>query len=129
MEKAEYRQPAVRKLHPKLRGATKGLVRTSVLKPDGWIEALFEELCPYTHARPDASDGEIWRSNGPIYVAAAFSAVFELQISTYAAGYVFTKIARREFALLKESEFLFQTPGLLWRDEIASSYQTLCSIR
>jgi hypothetical protein len=112
----------------KLRGATKGPIRTSVLKPGGWAEALYEELCPYTHARPDASDGEIWRSNGPIYVAPAFSAVFQLQISTYAAGYILTKIARRDFALPKDSEFLFKTRGLLWRDDIASSYHKLCSI-
>lgn len=112
----------------KLRSATKGPVRTFVLKAGGWIEALYKELCPYTHARPDASDGEIWRSNGPIYVAAGFSAVFELQISTYAAGYVFTKLARPDFTLPKHSEFLFKTSGLLWRDEIASSYHRLCSI-
>jgi hypothetical protein len=112
----------------KLRGATRGAVRTSVLKPDGWVDALYEQLSPYTHARPDASDGEIWRSNGPIYVATGFSAVFELQISTYAAGYVFAKVARPDFVVPKDSEFLFNTPELLWRDEIASSYQTLCAI-
>ena len=81
----------------------------------------------YTHARPDASDGAIWESNGPIYVAAAFSGVFELQISTYPTGYVFTKLARPDFTLPKHSEFLFMTPGLLWRDEIAACYATLCS--
>jgi hypothetical protein len=108
----------------KLRGA-KPTVRSSILKPSGWVEALYDELCPYTHVRPDASDGEIWQSNGPIYVASAFSGVFELQISTFAAGYVFTKIARPGFKLPKDSEFLFRTPGLLWRDEIANSFAKL----
>lgn len=113
----------------KLRSATKGPVRTVVLKPGGWVEELYEELCPYTHSRPDASDGEIWQSNGPIYVSAAFSAVFELQISTYAAGYVFAKIGRPDFMLPKDTQLLFETPALLWRDEIATSYETLCSVR
>jgi hypothetical protein len=66
----------------KLRGATRGVARTDVLKPGNWPEALYEELCRFTHARPDASDGTIWRSNGPIYVSAAFSAVYELQMTT-----------------------------------------------
>jgi hypothetical protein len=112
----------------KLRGATQSTGRARVLKSSGWAEALYEELCPYTHARPDASDGELWRSNGPIYVASAFSAVFKFQVSTYAAGYVLTKVGRQRFALPKDSEFLFKMTGLLWRDEIASSYHTLCSM-
>src|SRR5215471_14130877 len=92
----------------RIRQSGRGIARTTVLKPGGWLETLYEELCPYTHARPDASDGEIWRSNGPIYVASAFSAVFELQISTYATGYVLTKLARPAFVLPPDSEFLFK---------------------
>jgi hypothetical protein len=109
----------------KLRGATKESIRTTVLKPAGWIEALYEELSPYTHVRPDASDGEMWRSNGPIYVSDAFAAVLELQISTYAAGYVLVRMARPGFVLPTSSEFLFATPSLLWHDEIAASYRAL----
>ncbi len=82
----------------KLRGATKGPIHSTALQHNGWMDALYEELSPYTHTRPDASDGEIWRSNGPIYVAAGFNRVFKLQLSTYAAGYVFAKLARPNFA-------------------------------
>jgi hypothetical protein len=113
----------------KLRGATKAPVRASIFKPDGWMNSLYNKLSAYTHSRPDASDGEMWRSNGPIYVAAAANLVFELQMSTYAACYVLTKIGRPGFALPKISEFLFEKPELLWRDEIASSYRVLCSIQ
>jgi hypothetical protein len=72
----------------KLRGVTKASVPVSIFKPGGWTDALYGELCTYTHSRPDASDGQMWRSNGPIYVAGAFNLVFELQASTYAACYV-----------------------------------------
>jgi hypothetical protein len=112
----------------KIRGATNAAVRASVLKPNGWLEGLYGELCAYAHSRPDASDGKMWKSNGPIYVAAAFSHVFELQISTYAAGYILTKVGRKGFFLSAASDFLFKTPGLLWHDDIASSYHALCSI-
>src|ERR1700730_7464760 len=64
----------------------------------------------------------------PIYVGAAFSLVFELQASTYAACYVLAKVGRPGFALPEASEFLFQTPRLLWLEDIASSYPDLCLI-
>jgi hypothetical protein len=111
----------------KLRGATSGSVPASVLKPGGWADTLYEELCPYTHSRPDASDGEIWRSNGPIYVNEAFEGIFELQLSTYAAGYVFVKLTRPQFGLPKRSGFLFETPSLLWSDDLAAAYNILSS--
>lgn len=113
----------------KLRGATVPAVRASVLKPNGWLDDLYEGLCAYAHSRPDASDGEMWRSNGPIYVVAAFNHVHELQISTYAACYILTKIGRPGFILPTASEFLFKKPDLLWRDDIAPSYRALCAIK
>jgi hypothetical protein len=111
----------------KLRGVTNPAMQALMLKPNGWLEVLYQELCAYTHSRPDSSDGEMWRSNGPIYVTAAFNLVFQLQASTYAASYVLMKVGRPSLTLPKDSEFLFKSPKLLWRDDIASSYRTLCS--
>jgi hypothetical protein len=59
----------------KLRTATDAPMKALIFKPKGWLEALYEELCAYTHSRPDSCDGEMWRSNGPIYVGAAFNLV------------------------------------------------------
>jgi hypothetical protein len=78
----------------KLRGVTKASVPASVFKPNDGIEAPYDELCAYTHSRPDSSDGEMWRSNGPIYVAAAFNQVFELQATTYAVCYVLANVGQ-----------------------------------
>lgn len=118
--------PSCRK---RLHGAAKEPVRTLLFKQSGWMEGLYRNLCGYAHSRPDSSDGEMWKSNGPIYVTAAINLVFQLQASTYAACYVLTKVGRPEFALPKASEFLFETPGLLWSDDIAPSYRTLCSMQ
>jgi hypothetical protein len=112
----------------KLRSVTNAPAQTLVLKPKGWLEALYEELCAFTHSRPDSSDGEMWSSNGPIYVGAVFSRVFKLQASTYAACYVLTKVGRPRFVVPKGSKFLFETPELLWHDDIASGFRTLCLI-
>lgn len=112
----------------KLRSATNAHVQALVFKPKGWLKALYEELCVYTHSRSDSSDGEMWSSNGPVYVGAVFRQVFQLQASTYAARYVLTKVGRPQFTLPKGSEFLFETTELLWHDDIASSFRTLHSI-
>jgi hypothetical protein len=112
----------------KLRSVTKAPVSALIFKPNGWMEALYNELCAYTRSRPDSSDGEMWSSNGPVYVTVAANLVFELQASTYATCYLLAKIGRPNFGLPAGSEFLFTTPDLLWRDDIAASYHTLCSI-
>ena len=109
----------------KLRGITKATVPASIFQPRGWMEALYDELCAYAHSRPDASDGEMWRSNGPIYVTSAFNTVFTLQVSTYAASYVLAKVGRPLLTLPESSQFLFTTPKLLWRDDMASDYHAL----
>jgi hypothetical protein len=113
----------------KLRGATDAAVRKDVLRPNGWIESDYEALCAYAHSRSDSSDGEMWRSNGPIYVTEAFELVFRLQVSTYAGCYVFAKVGRPQLVPLLHSEFLFTSPEVTWLDEIASSYATLCRLR
>jgi hypothetical protein len=113
----------------KLRGVTKEPSHALIFKPNGWLETLYQELCAYAHSRPDSSDGEMWRSNGPIYVGTACNLVFGLQVSTYTACYVLTKVGRPDFVLPKTSELLFKTPELLARDDTASGYRILCSIR
>jgi hypothetical protein len=113
----------------KLRGATKGSVSALAFEPNGWLEALYDKLCAYAHSRPDSSDGGMWSSNGPVYVRSAANLVFELQVSTYGACCVLTKVGRPAFVLPKDCEFLFETPGLLWSDDTAAAHRRLCSIR
>jgi hypothetical protein len=109
----------------KLRRATKGTVPVPIFDPTAWLAALHRELCAYTHSRPDASDGEMWKSNGPIYVTEVFDKVFMLQLTTYAACFILAKIGRPTFSLPASSAFLFTSPGLLWRDDIALSHNAL----
>jgi hypothetical protein len=47
-------------------------------QPGGWLlqkggfpARTFRDLCWFTHSRPDASDGALWQSNGPVYNNAA----------------------------------------------------------
>jgi hypothetical protein len=109
----------------KLRGVTRSYVPTPVFAPKGIAAALYEELCAYTHSRPDASDGEMWSSNGPIYVTSAVNLAYKWQMTTYATCYLLSRIGRPSLTLPKTSQSLFTTPGILWRDDIATSFNAL----
>ena len=106
----------------KLRVATRGRPQQA-FKPTGWLDALYDKLCGYAHARPDANDGAMWRSNGPIYVNDAFNQVYQLQVSAFATCYVFVKVGRPRFVLPSSSGFLFTTKGLLCSADITAAYQ------
>jgi hypothetical protein len=81
-----------------------------LFKQDEWISTLYEELCRFVHARPDSSDGAIWRSNGPIYVCEGFHDSMDLLAATYGAAYVLSKIARPDLQMPETSKFIFAEP-------------------
>ena len=90
------------------------------------MESLYYELCAYAHSRPDASDGAMWESNGPVYVGTGFVRVFGCQIATYAACFHLVKVGRPAFVLPKSSEFIFLPP--LASDEGERMYRTLFAV-
>jgi hypothetical protein len=93
-----------------LRRLTKEPISSLLFKQGGWIDNLYDELSGYTHSRPDASDGTMWESNGPVYSTLAFRKVFGSQIATYAACYHMVKVGRPKFVLPKQSEVIFSRP-------------------
>jgi len=96
------------------------LEERALFKQDGWISALYEELCGFVHARPHSTDGAIWRSNGPIYVHEGFHASMDLLTATYAAAYILSKIARPDLQMPETSKFIFaERPA---RDSASSTH-------
>jgi hypothetical protein len=77
------------------------------------MDYLYDELSAYNHSRPDASDGTMWESNGPVYRTLAFRKVFGPQIATYAACYHMIKVGRPDSILPKKSEIIFLPHWLL----------------
>jgi len=76
----------------KLRHLTNEPVSSLLFKQAGWMDDLYDELSAYTDSRPDASDGTMWESNGPVYRTLGFRKVFGSQIATYAACYHIIKV-------------------------------------
>jgi hypothetical protein len=81
-----------------LRRLTQEPVSSLLFKQNGWMDDLYDELSAYNHSRPDASDGTMWESNGPVYRTLAFRKVFGSQIAAYAACYHMIKVGRPDFA-------------------------------
>jgi len=60
----------------------------------GWARRLYDELSDYAHARPGLSSGDIWESNGPIYVEGIITRFAAMSVQTCALGFVLVKLGR-----------------------------------
>jgi hypothetical protein len=65
----------------------------------GFVRRFYSELSDYAHSRPGSTNGDLWQSNGPIYVSTAFRLTTALCVETYALCYAAVALARRTFIL------------------------------
>jgi len=72
------------------------------------LAASYQALCNYTHSRPDASDGALWQSNGPVYDNQAIKLTFFNTMSVYAMCYLLVRLARGNFLMPADSNILFE---------------------
>lgn len=96
------------------------------LLADGELpSATFQQLCNFTHSRPDSSDGALWRSNGPVYVHEAVMLTFFTTLSVYAICYLLVRIARPTFIIPEDSRILFEEDWVPGRECIAKAFEQL----
>lgn len=72
------------------------------------LAAIYQELCNYTHSRPDSSDGALWQSNGPVYNNAAIKLTFFTTLSVMATCYLLVRLARPALIMPEGSNILFE---------------------
>lgn len=82
----------------------------------GPLATADQTLCNYAHSRPDASDGALWQSNGPVYNNEAIRLTFFTTLSVYAMCYLLVKVVRRDFVMPEDSNILFE---LDWMSDYA----------
>jgi hypothetical protein len=92
------------------------------LKQNAWPAKLYSEL---SHSDPGASDGALWKSNGPVYNSRAVQITFEKALCIYAACYVLVKVGRPAFELPPDSRILFELDWLPGRDEVTRAHDQL----
>jgi len=93
---------------------TRGLV-------GGHARQWYGELCNYAHSRPGFADGDLWCSNGPIYVAEVFRNWQRAWLHTVSLCAVLVLLARRG-AQRKEIAALFTDRGDIVPDELRRAF-------
>ena len=73
-----------------------------------FLATTYQELCNYTHSRPDASNFALWNSNGPVYNNKAIRLTFFTTLSVFAMCYLLVRLARRDFVMPEDSDILFE---------------------
>ena len=87
--------------------------------------ATFAELCKFTHARPDSSDGALWQSNGPVYNTDAIMKTFKLSLDVYSICYLLVRVGRPDFELPEDSKILFELDWMAHHADLAKAYHQL----
>lgn len=91
----------------------------------GWARRLHRELSHYSHSQPMFTDVDMWRSNGPIYVADVFQHTVELYRQTFALCYLIIKLARVDFALPEDTLMLFEQTKEDWTQIANCAFERL----
>lgn len=92
----------------------------------GWGRRLYDQLSNYVHSRPGFTSGDLWRRNGPVYDTAAFQLCFDIQIETFAACYLLTKIAKPDLRIAPQAQnILFKAHSGSWLNVAAEAAKEL----
>jgi hypothetical protein len=80
------------------------------------LNKLRRDLSGYNHSQPDATNGAIWQSNGPIWVPEAFHQTYCYFRDVMAMALVLLAIGWARFAIPEVWRPLFESPAGLWKD-------------
>jgi hypothetical protein len=73
----------------------------------GWTRELFRELSYFTHSRPGFTDGDLWSSNGPVFVKGAIDRVTDLFQQAFSVGLLVTKIGAPDLKFPESAKSLW----------------------
>jgi hypothetical protein len=96
-----------------------------LLSDEEFPDTTFQQLCNFTHSRPNSSDGALWKSSGPVYKHEAVMLTFFTILSVYAICFLLIRIARPNFALPADSRILFEEDWVPNREALAKAFEQL----
>jgi hypothetical protein len=108
--------PAVRKLAAaaQLSGIDSGVGAPGLFGPQGVLKTLYRHLCQSAHGAPGFTSGDIWRSNGPVWVYDGFLQFWIDFCDTVAACYVLLKVGYPMLRLPRVARPLFAAASPRW---------------
>ncbi len=96
-----------------------------MFEDDAPLSSAYQNLCNYTHARPDAGYGVLWQSNGPVYNGEAIRLTFFSSLTVYALCYLLVRLARPRFMMPDRSEILFELDWMPHHAPLVRAYTDL----
>lgn len=94
-------------------------------EPEGWVGRLYENLCRYTHCRPNYASGDLWKGPGPVYDQQAFKLTERFYRETSAVCWFAAKIARPSLALPKTLAQVVSGAERAWKKIAQDTYSFL----
>lgn len=93
---------------------------------EGWVRRLYGILSKYSHSRAGRTSGDMWQSNGPVYVPRAFRRATLLSIEVAAVMCLLIKIGRPSSSLSAAMRAdVFENPDVKAPAVSAAAYQLL----
>lgn len=90
-----------------------------------FLATKYQLLCNFAHSRPDASDGALWQSNGPVYNNKAIKLTFFNALEVFAMCYLLVRFTRPGFILPDDSEILFELDWMPEHKDLVRAYTEL----
>ena len=81
---------------------------------EGWVWDVFQRLSKFTHVTPGYTDGDLWRSNGPVWVPTAFAMYVVMMREVLAIAALLARVADPELELGAELLALLTFEGEDW---------------
>lgn len=91
----------------------------------GYVRRIFGGISNFTHARPGSTDGDMRKSNGPIYVRSAFKHVSWIEFEAIALCYVLVLLARPNLPTPTPIQALFEDSTRAKSRVTRAAYQRL----
>ncbi len=91
----------------------------------GFVRRIYDGISNFTHARPGSTDGDMRRSNGPIYVRSAFKHVSWIEFEAFALCYVLVLLARPKLPAPMPIHALLADPTRVKSRVTRAAYQRL----
>lgn len=82
--------------------------------PDGLLQRVYANLCRYAHSQPGHTNGDIWQSNGPVFVGGGMTQFWIDLCDTIALCYVLFKIGWSDLQLPGDAVSLFTFADERW---------------
>jgi hypothetical protein len=102
--------PAVARIDATLGGAA-----IFGVNPPGVLRSLYTDVCRYAHSQPGYTDGDIWQSNGPVFIGRAFTQFWLDFCDVLLACYVLLKIGYPALELPEAVDGIAGNAGPAWQ--------------